>query len=635
MPVLKLAESASDFFEGARNILEKVLGDGRAALPELQAYSAKITESLRKNGMQADELTVYSSLAKFLVNREYPEDINSLETSLEAGDGDTGYLFTLKLDYKDCVRIIKTPEGVFIRKKNFPFAAEPTFEDIMFKLLKLKLTGMDIDAVRDYFDKNPEGVFRIGDDTVPFAKAEYFKIEVTDDEMYAFLILTGHPDEGVTLMDVYYVLFEAGINKGLSEETIGKFVYETDLGKSYLVAQGLRAVEGRDAETRCHFNTSRKLTPKRLDDGSVDHHDLTNIENVIEGQLLAERIPRSSGVTGKTVRGRIIEVTGGRDIPAPRPGKNVRLSEDGNKLYAECPGYVYLSSDGKIYVNPEYTVSGDMNYSVGNINFIGKVSVTGSVQNGFKIAAGEDIVVYGIVESAELLSSKGSIIVHRGVEGHGKARIEAAGDVRVQFSNEAVIKSSSNVVVRDYIMRSDVFAGSKVIVESEGGSIVGGKTVAVEGIEVVNAGSEAYTATSLKLYNPRLKEIFSEILEVQNKIREYGENISQLENIIKVIKLLGDKIRTLSPEKKKQLAENSRLYFALKEELKELMDKKVSLEEEGKNKECKYEGEIKVSGVVYPNVKIAIGNASLEIDSEKKSVRFQKVGRTIRVKSLA
>jgi len=40
---------------------------------------------------------------------------------------------------------------------------------------------------------------------------------------------------------------------------------------------------------------------------------------------------------------------------------------------------------------PVYEVDGDVDYGVGNINFIGSVVIKGSIRDGFSVVAGSDI----------------------------------------------------------------------------------------------------------------------------------------------------------------------------------------------------------------------------------------------------
>ena len=55
-----------------------------------------------------------------------------------------------------------------------------------------------------------------------------------------------------------------------------------------------------------------------------------------------------------------------------------------------------MEDSGKISIKPELTISGDLDFRYGNIDFIGKVIVSGDVLQGLNIKAGKGIEVRGV-----------------------------------------------------------------------------------------------------------------------------------------------------------------------------------------------------------------------------------------------
>jgi len=71
-------------------------------------------------------------------------------------------------------------------------------------------------------------------------------------------------------------------------------------------------------------------------------------------------------------------------------GKNVRVSEDRLHFFAEINGCPIVETDRlgeRISVSELFYVSGDLDLSVGNIDFDGIVEIGGDVEDGFKIKA--------------------------------------------------------------------------------------------------------------------------------------------------------------------------------------------------------------------------------------------------------
>ena len=131
-------------------------------------------------------------------------------------------------------------------------------------------------------------------------------------------------------------------------------------------------------------------------------------------------------VTGKTlvaVDGKDIDVTMGKGVVASPNNKD--------EWVADTDGQVIIK-ENKISVLALYEIPGDVNLSTGNIDFIGTVIVRGDVKDGFKVYAGEDLVVNGVVEGAELKCS-GKLSIAGGVSGNDKAKIICAGDANIKY----------------------------------------------------------------------------------------------------------------------------------------------------------------------------------------------------------
>ena len=82
-------------------------------------------------------------------------------------------------------------------------------------------------------------------------------------------------------------------------------------------------------------------------------------------------------------------------------GKNCFFDEGDLRFYAEITGQPLLKNN-KIVVVPIFTVAGDVDLSVGNVNFLGSIVVNGNINAGFSVTASEDIRVLGNVEGAFL-----------------------------------------------------------------------------------------------------------------------------------------------------------------------------------------------------------------------------------------
>ena len=192
---------------------------------------------------------------------------------------------------------------------------------------------------------------------------------------------------------------------GIDEERIRQFQDSPVYREEYLVAEGIQPEKGENAKIVYNFetdNTQVRLQETRT--GQINFKELNLIQNVVEGQPLAQKIPAQRGKAGKTVTGKYLEAANGKDIPMPL-GKNTKVGPDELTIIAETNGQVLLVKN-KITVQEIYVVEGDVSIKTGNITFLGSVFVNGNVDDGFIVKASGNIEVKGTVGKVKALSEK-------------------------------------------------------------------------------------------------------------------------------------------------------------------------------------------------------------------------------------
>jgi len=390
------------------------------------------------------------------------------------------------------------------------------------------------------------------------------------------------------------------------------------------VAEGTRARDGADARIEYNFRMERDAVALREKDGRVDFKDISRVENVVAGQLLARKVPAEQGQPGRTVTGTVIPATKGKDCDVTI-GKNVKLSEDGSTAMAMINGQVLLVA-GRVSVEPIYTVEGDVNLKTGNILFLGTVFVKGSVEDGFTVKAAGNIEVMGSVGKCTL-DAEGDIIVHQGILGKSEGRVHAGANLVSKFIEHSRVEAEQNVLVSDGIIHSFVDANQRVICQGRRASIVGGRVRATEEIHAKALGSVAGTETILEVgLDPRRKEQLSLALarraELEKQLEELERNLRTLENLKKVLP-------SLPEDKAKDLAA---LSDARSKALAELETTNATVQEiDAYLAGLKLTGKVSASDRVFPGVKIFIRNESLTVRNEFKKVTFCLEGKEVRV----
>lgn len=266
-------------------------------------------------------------------------------------------------------------------------------------------------------------------------------------------------------------------------------------------AQGKPEVNGRDTELKINYELKdlHKIFIEGLvadQSGRVDYHQVKTVQTVTMGDIVAEKIMRTSGENGVDVHGRIIPAVPGVDRPI-KLGKNVKWDEESLNVIATDSGKPTLINN-ILNVLPIHEIHGDVNFHTGNICFDGDIIIHGNVENGFKVEAGGDIVIIGYVEAAEVTAG-GKLSVKGRVFGNDKGKLICDGDFYAKEVEHTTVVCKGTVMVHEAIMHSHVFADKKVVVEYGKGWIVGGSIHAGEEISARVIGSRLNTVTDLEI----------------------------------------------------------------------------------------------------------------------------------------
>ena len=444
-------------------------------------------------------------------------------------------------------------------------------------------------------------------------------VEVDDSEMKVFLTVIP-PDEGGADLtyDAYMSLLkQQRVYHGIKEEFLAEFADRPTYREKVEVADGIRPINGKDAYIVYSFEVDQSTVRlKEGTNGKVNFKELNIIQNVVENQELAKKMPPEDGIDGKTVTGKILPAKAGSDIPLPL-GTNVHAGDNDDTVLSDINGQVILAN-GKINVEPVYTVEGDVNLKTGNIIFLGTVIINGNVEDGFSVKAAGNIEVKGTVAKAEL-DAEGDIIIYQGINGKSGGKIRAGRSLWSRFVENANIEVGNMVVVTDGIINSNVDAIKSIICQGKRANIMGGRLRAGEEINAkVLGNSTSGTETVCEVgFDPHNK-IELERLQAIKASSEEELNSLKLD------------LQTLINTKKqrKSLPEDKEAY------LQELMDRRQVLTEELKKategiqqvqeimNEMQIRGRVSASTKVWPGVKIWIRDVKEDVRTEYKAVTF-------------
>lgn len=341
-----------------------------------------------------------------------------------------------------------------------------------------------------------------------------------------------------------------GITHGVLEVALIKIRNVKERFTDELFAETKDAVNGKDAEIVYHVQAQSVVKPKILEDGSTDYYNTSVIENVKKGQVLIEKIPPTAGESGITVKGKALHAMNGKNKKLP-PGKNIEHTSDGLKAFSTIDGMLSMARN-RISILPVFEVNGDVDFSTGNIEFLGNVIVKGNLKNGFSIKSGGDVHIYGIVEGGSI-EAEGAVFIQTGIRGLKKTRINAAGSITTKFVENAFIRSKTDILVDEAIMHCETVAGNSVILNRNKGLLVGGITRAAQFVRCKNIGNALATNTEIELgIDPDLKDEYTKVTEEHSQVRDI---ILKSRQGIRILKEAKEKIGELPPPKEKMLTD--------------------------------------------------------------------------------
>lgn len=443
------------------------------------------------------------------------------------------------------------------------------------------------------------------------------KVNISRDQLKAFLTVTAPVGSGVscTMEEARKALADHNVVFGLMEENISEALMERNWGQEFLVAEGKPPVNGIDAKIEYRFPLPKeRMGPKADEKGNVDYHDLGLIFNVRKGSPLAERIPPTEGTSGTTVLGAEIAAKNGKDVLIPK-GKNTVADNEEKLLYAVIDGNVTII-DNKVVVDPVMQIPGDVDYSSGDIDFVGDVIINGNINTGFKVKAEGNIEIKGFIEGAEVTAG-GSILVKGGITGGVKGIVRARENISCRFIENSRVEAGKDVLVRDSIMQSFIKAGGSVRVNDKKAIIVGGIIQAFQEVESKVLGSQLATQTIVEVgINPHYREEYQKLLKTKNEKKKVFDNLS---NNLQVFQKSGISPENLTETKRLTLLKMLEEFKKLRQELNEMDERTLYLEEQFNRVNA---AKVKVLETVYPGVRISIGQSIYIVNDAIKYAAF-------------
>nr|WP_325211211.1 FapA family protein [uncultured Oscillibacter sp.] len=424
---------------------------------------------------------------------------------------------------------------------------------------------------------------------------------LSSDKVYAWMLIfppvgTG---EEVTRDMIYQALSAQGISYGLDTALLDRAAHDRERYFSlYLVARGTPAFDGRNGNIVDSFPRAIQRVLEVNEFGQVDYTSLNLICNVEEGQEICHLVRPTEGEPGRTVTNQEIPAKSGRSVPLPR-GRNTEISEDGDALIASMPGHVEFSGT-TFQVKPVLDIGGDVDFSTGNIKFVGDVNIKGDVLSGFTVKAMGNVYVGGVVEAGGTVEAGGDLTVVKGILGDGTTVIRAGRCIFAKYIENATIFVRENLQT-DCIVNGRIYCDGEVIIRSGRGSIIGGRVWAAKRISASAVGAKSEVKTSVALGGMPCATLEKDL--VRKKLARLAAELERLE-------------AQLDSPAKSSLLGKVRMKISVSElRLRQLQEELDAAREELKNQKEADSGRMEC-GVAYAGTEISFGDELLRLRHE-------------------
>lgn len=424
-----------------------------------------------------------------------------------------------------------------------------------------------------------------------------------------------------SLEELREVLKDNGIVYGVREKALTEIAEGKQNYEEILIATGTAAKDGRDGYFEYHFNPQPETEPIILPDGSVDYNVLGKIELVREGETLVTYYPPIPAVYGRDIRGNDIGAYDGKGLP-PLQCKRCSMDEAGCKYYADVEGNVTLNGR-TLTVTPIYVLEGNLDAATGSLDFHGDVLIQGNVFAGVTVKTTGNITINGHVETANIIAGK-DVILKNGMQGSGSGTIRAGGNVMARFIEQSQVVAGMEVNT-GALLNCEVESGHNVKVIGNRGTIIGGRTTAVEEISAASIGNRAGVETQLVIGLDC--EFKTKMSEIDRLTEEYEENMTDaIRNLDRIDYQM--KNQPVMPGVNEQKAEQMRRKINYQLKLQEITKRREELIDINRRSA---DGKIVVSGLSNVGCVIVINGVREILHSEYRDVTYTKGRNEIRI----
>lgn len=392
------------------------------------------------------------------------------------------------------------------------------------------------------------------------------------------------------------------------------FNEDYDHKKEIILAEGTFPQNGQDAEIK--YIELPNVEPNIDQKGNTNFYDVELYKSVSIGDWIGEMIIATDGIDGRNIKNEVLHARGGKGSRLRYDSKTIQMIDDKEKqtLSAKTNGIVEFK-DGKITIVNHLIIPQNVDYTTGNIDFKGYLTIKGIIEDGFSVIADYDITIQGelgLGKVKHIESRYGSIFIKGGVYGKNFTNIKAGKDIFIKHANQVNIECNGIVDIGFYIFDSLIQANA-LHVSSINGRIIGGKIIVNSRVKAQFIGNKKEVKTGIYILGFNRRSLNQELIET---LKIYKEKLKLLEYNKKALNLIesGDVTTIPLDYKKLKMLINKLLY-----EVSKLEEKRSTINNQLK---AKGEGSIEILGYAYPKTKLRIKDVEIELLESSRGIYY-------------
>jgi uncharacterized protein (DUF342 family) len=353
---------------------------------------------------------------------------------------------------------------------------------------------------------------------------------------------------------------------------------------------------------------------KVQDEGASSLRDLHLFDNLKAGTVVARLYPPKPGTDGQDALGKKVPARAGEEVK-PKIDKTIeirppQIEEPFSTLVAKVDGFLGDES-GALTIQEILQVKGNVDFHVGNIDFVGGVSVKGDVLTGFFVRADKTITVFGSVQGGTIQSRAGDVLVKQFVFGGPEGKILCRGAFSCQTAREARAEALGNITVTKEAYQCTFRTQGALMAENA--KVIGGHTFAVCGVDAQQLGNDAGLPTTIELCSDI--EMSTEYSGLEASIASHQRAVALLELHLGPYAKTTARVSLLEPTYRQKIEALLKKRNDIKASLIELLAQQRRLLEGASSAQTL---RVNVRKILYPGVTIRAGGEVFSVQDPLK-----------------